>query len=137
MKSLLICGLILLAFSFKCNAITPTEIGGEYGHNILSIISNQSIANYNTNNSDLWRWGGSPMGFGQLFPGQGLSNDFGGWAPNGENPLRRALNETAVGYTINKTKSFFEGQEYLSNDSTRLFPGHGFYNDYGGWEPIT
>jgi hypothetical protein len=146
-------GLLLLALSFNCAAIAPIQIGGEHGQAALSMMANKSFTHNAAKNSDLWKWGGSPMGYGQLFPGQGQSNDFGGWAPEGETPLGYASNETPSGYTINETRQVFSGQEYSGNtqdwsnggdnpngyaldESNRLFPSQGFFNGYVGWEPL-
>jgi hypothetical protein len=114
----------------------------------LEMIANRPLSSNSSDNSDLWSWGGSPMGFGQLIPGEGPSNDFGGWAPEGETPLEHVLSVTPLGYTINETRHLFSGQDQSSNPdwstardenvlgkSNRLFPKQGFFNGYGGWEP--
>ena len=153
MRRPVMCGLLLLALSFNCAAIAPVQIGGEHGQAALSMIANKPFTHNGQDSSDLWRWGSSPMGYGQLFPGQGPSNDFGGWAPDGETPLGYALNETPSGYTINETRQLFSGQgysgnvedssigrenptDYWPNESRPLFPSQGFFNGYGGWEPL-
>lgn len=147
-RSLLTCGLLLLALSIISEAIAPIEIGGERGQAVLAMIANRPLSSNSSDSSDLWSWGGSPTGFGQLFPGEGSSNDFGGWAPEGETPLEHVLSETPLGYTINETKHLFSGQgqswnsdwstardENVLGESNRLFPKQGFFNGYGGWEP--
>jgi hypothetical protein len=153
MRSLVMCGFLLLVLSFNCAAIAPVQIGGEHGQAALSMIANKSFTHNAQDNSDLWRWGSSPMGYGQLFSGEGPFNDFGGWAPDGETPLGYALNATSSGYTINETKQVFSGQgysgnvedssigrenptDYWPNESKPLFPSQGFFNGYGGWEPL-
>jgi hypothetical protein len=148
MRSLVMCGLLLLALSFCCMAIAPVQVGGERGQAVLAMIANKPLFHNSSDSSDLWIWGGSPTGFGQLFPGEGSSNDFGGWAPKGETPLEHVLSETPIGYTINETRHLFSGQgqswnsdwsiargENVLGESNRLFPKQGFFNGYGGWEP--
>ncbi len=152
MRSLLFCGLLFMALMLNCAAITPVQIGGEHGQAALSMIANESFTHSAKDSSDLWSWGSSPMGYGQLFPGQGLFNDFGDWSPAGETPLSHTQNETPSGYTIKETRLMFSGQgeygniedlstggensaDYSINESNRLFPRQGFFNGYGGWEP--
>jgi hypothetical protein len=148
MRSLVMCGLLLLALSFSCASIAPVQIGGERGQAVLAMIASKPLSHNASETSDLWSWGGSPMGFGQLFPGEGSSNDFGGWAPDGETPLEHVMSETPLGYTINETRHLFSGQgqswksdwttgkdNSVLGESNRLFPKQGFFNGYGGWEP--
>ena len=152
MKLLAACGLLLLALSFNCTAIAPVRIGGEHGQDALSMISFNPFTRNLQNESDLWSWGGSPMGYGQLFPGLGYSSDFGVWAPFGETPQSYALNETPAGYTINETKQLFSGQgkswsteegsiigvgqaeDLLDERPSKLFSSQGFFSGYGDWD---
>ena len=153
MRLLVMWALLLLVLPLNCAAIAPVQIGGEHGQEALSMIADNQFRHNTQNSSDLWTWGGSPTGYGQLFPGQGASSDFGSWAPDGETPLGYTLNETPSGFTINETKRVFsvQGQSRntenwstdgvnptndAQNEPTRLFPSQGFFNGYGVWEPL-
>jgi len=141
-----------ISLSLNCTAITPVQIGGEYGQDALSMTSFNPFTHDTQNSSDLWGWGSSPVGYAQLFPGQGPSSDFGSWAPDGETPLGYALNETPFGYTINETRQVFSAQGQsgntedwstdginpadAQNEPSRLFPSQGFFTGYGDWEPL-
>ncbi len=92
-RLLIMCGFLLLALSFNCMAVAPVKIGGENGKDILSMIAFNPFTR-NMQDIYLWSWGGSPVGYGQLFPGKGPSSEFGGWAPFGETPLSYEMNET-------------------------------------------
>ena len=123
MRLLVMCALLLLVLSLNCGAIPPVQIGGEHGQEALSMIADNHFAHNTQNSSDLWTWGSSPIGFGQLFPGQGASSDFGSWAPEGETPLSYTLNETPSGFTINETKRAFSVQGQSGNTETSSTDG--------------
>lgn len=150
MRSLVMHGLLILTLSLNCMAAAPVKIDGEYGQDALSMIANDPITLNAQDRSDLWSWGGSPVGYGQLFLDQ--SDEYGGWSPFDETPFSNALNETSSGYTINETRQIFpsQGQSvnnedvftsggYLADDTSdepiRLFPSQGFHSGYGDWEP--
>ncbi len=149
MRLLAVCGLLLLALSLNCTAVAPVQIGGEHGQDALSMIAFNPFTRNMQGSGDLWSWGGSPMGYGQLFPGQGPSSDFGVWAPFGETPLSYALNETSNGYIINETRQLISGQgqswsttigvnpaEDAQNERpSKLFSSQGFFSGYGDWDP--
>ena len=53
-RSLLTCGLLLLALSIIGQAIEPIELGGERGQAVLEMIANRPISSNSSDNSDLW-----------------------------------------------------------------------------------
>ncbi len=150
MRQLVMCALLLLAFSLNCMAIAPVQIGGIHGQNNSSMISYNPFTANNRDRGDLWSWGSGPVGYGQLFPAE--SNSFGEWAPFDETPLNYTSNETPPGYAANEIKRLFskDGQSEVTqywltggvnsiydipNEPPRLSPSQGFFSGYGDWGP--
>ncbi|HUI39777.1 MAG TPA: hypothetical protein VLY86_02510 [Methanothrix sp.] len=142
MKETWVCCLLLYVVAMGTQAVAPINLSGEHGQAVLANVTTFH-ANNTSSGEGLWGWGGSPQGYAQVYPSQGQSNDFGGWAPTGETPLGYTLNETKQivagqgqqGYT---QMSSFSGETPLGydlNDSNQLFPSGGFFNGYGGWSP--
>jgi hypothetical protein len=95
MRNSIICGLILLTFALNSEATAPLQLSGSNGQAILSQIAGPVQTNNNSTNSDqinntstntnLWNWGGTPMGYtlnksGILTPFQYVNN--GVWIPS-------------------------------------------------------
>ncbi|MFB3765678.1 MAG: hypothetical protein ACE14P_10595 [Methanotrichaceae archaeon] len=152
MRLLVMCGLFLMALSLDCTAVESVKIGGNHTQDALSLIAFNPFARNFQDSSDLWRWGSSPIGHGQLLQDQGPATIFGGWIPFGETSLSYTKNETPLGYTINESKqiSSGQGQTWITGDfplgdvnpyddasdkPSRLFSSQGFFSGYGDWEP--
>jgi hypothetical protein len=85
MRNLVICGLILLALSFNCDAIAPVQLSGSDGLAVLSQIAVPTQTNNSSTSTSLWDWGTIPSGY--TVNGSGILTSFeyvnnGVWTPS-------------------------------------------------------